>query len=186
MNLQKIFWVLRVLLYKPFLGKVGLPSYMGKPIYLSNPQKIFLGSRVRIYPGMRAETVGDGAKIVIGNNISIGQNFHVVSYCHELTIGDDTTVAGNVFITNCDHDYKGENNSVLENNILYKKTSVGKGCFIGNNVAILSGTKLGDGCIVGTNAVLKGDYPANSVIVGVPGKVIKRYTKEKSDDTSKN
>ncbi len=44
--------------------------------------------------------------------------------------------------------------------------------FIGINAIILMGTKIADNCIVGAGAVLSGNYPSNSVIVGNPAKVI--------------
>ena len=50
--------------------------------------------------------------------------------------------------------------------------SIGNNCFIGMNAIILMGTRIGDNCIVGAGSVVKGDFPANSVIAGNPGKVI--------------
>lgn len=182
MFLAKMCWGVRALFYKPLLGKIGIPSYIGKPIYISNFKRLFLGTKVRIYPGMRSETVNKRSTIKIGNNVSIGQNFHVVSYNDSLKIGNNVTIAGNVFITNCDHDYKGKGSSVLDNALIEKKTEINDDCFIGNNVSILAGTILGHGCIVGANAVLRGSYPPFSVVVGIPGKVIKRYEKGQNND----
>jgi acetyltransferase-like isoleucine patch superfamily enzyme len=152
-----------------------MPSYIGKPIYISRGKGISCGRRVRIYPGLRAELVNKDSYISIGDNASIGQNFHVVSYNDNLIIGNDVTIAGNVFITNCDHDYRGKGKSVLENELIGKHTEIGDGCFLGNNSVILAGTILGKGCVVGANSVLRGIYPENSVIAGAPAKVLKCY-----------
>lgn len=179
MNIVKMLWGVRAAFYKLKFKKIGLPSYIGKPIYISNKANIICGKKVRIYPGMRAEIGKDkNSQLNIGDNVSIGQNFHVVSQGSTLTIGNDVTVAGNVFITNCDHDYKGPHKSILENKLIMRNTEIGDSCFLGNNVAILAGTKLGKGCIVGANSVLRGEFSAYSVIVGVPGKIISTYTKE--------
>lgn len=178
MNFTKISWVLRSISYKIIFRKIGFPSYIGKPIYVSNWKNIVIGPRFRIYPGLRAEVVDRNSFLKIGKNVSIGQNFHIVSYNNELKIGDNVTIAGNVFITNCDHDYQGIHKSVLENKLISKKTTISDDCFIGNNAVILSGTFLGRGCVVGAGAVLKGEYPPYSVIVGVPGRVIKMYKKK--------
>lgn len=51
---------------------------------------------------------------------------------------------------------------------------IGSDVWIGANVTILKGAKIGDGCIVASGSVvLKGDYPAQSLIAGNPAKVVK-------------
>ena len=178
MNFAKLCWGVRAVFYKVRFKSIGIPSYIGKPIFISNTKNISCGKRVRIYPGMRVEIVDNNSFITIGNNVSIGQNFHIVSYNDNLTIGNDVVIAGNVFITNCDHDYKGPHASVLENQLIGRHTIIGNGCFIGNNAVILAGSELGAGCIVGANSVVRGIYPSNSVIVGAPAKEVKKYTKQ--------
>ena len=174
MILKKIFWVIRAILYK-FFTKVGLPSYIGKPIYISRISGLSIGKRVRIYPGIRAEIETKNASITIGNNTSIGQNFHVVSYISELYIGNNVTISGNVFITNCSHNYQEIGVHILEQPIKTEYTKIGDFCFIGYGAVIKAGTVLGKQCIVGSNSVLKGTFPDYSVIAGNPAKIIKRY-----------
>lgn len=155
-----------------------MPSYIGKPIFISNIKNIHFGRKVRIYPGLRAEIVDEKSSITVGNNVSIGHNFHAVSYNDNLSIGDDVVIAGNVLITNCDHYYKGPHDSVLENKLIGKHTEIGKGCFIGNNACILAGTVLGNNCVVGANSVVRGQFEDNSIIVGIPARTIKTYKRE--------
>lgn len=180
MNISKIAWCIRALIYKIVIKKVGFPSYIGKPVYLANPRNISLGTRCRIYPGLRAEIVDANSFLTIGNNVSIGQNFHVVSYGDNLTIEDDVTISGNVLISNCAHMYKNIGQHILEQPLIKEKTSIGKGCFIGFGVVIQAGTILGKQCIVGANSVVKGYFPDNCVIAGVPARIIKKY-----DDNTK-
>ena len=49
---------------------------------------------------------------------------------------------------------------------------IGPYCFIGPHSLIEAGTRLGRGCIVRAGSVLRGDYPAFSVIAGNPGRVL--------------
>ena len=95
-----------------------------------------------------------------------------------LVIGSRTTISGNVFITNIDHDYQHINEHIMNQDMIFKKTIIGENCFIGFGAAIQAGTILGKQCIVGTNAVIRGVYPDYSVIVGVPGRVVKQYNKK--------
>lgn len=178
MNITKLFWAVRAGAYKIFYHNIQMPSYIGKPIFISNIKGMKFGKRVRIYPGMRAEIVNADSRITIGDNVSIGQNFHVVSANSNLIIGNNVTIAGNVFITNCDHDYTGPNESVLDNELISKETVIGDGCFLGNNVAILAGTILGKKCVVGSNSVIRGVFLDGSIIAGAPGRVIKKINKD--------
>ena len=170
----RIFWIIRGLLYKPFFGKFKLPSYIGKPVFIKNFKRIFIGEKVRIFPGARIEVVGKKSSIVFEENISIGQNFHITS-CGNLTIGKNTTIAENVRITNIDHDYKEIGKHILEQAHLVKETRIGSNCFIGFGAVIQAGTITGKQCIIGSNSVVRGHFPDYCVIVGIPAKIVKRY-----------
>jgi acetyltransferase-like isoleucine patch superfamily enzyme len=171
--LFKIFWALRALLYRPLFKRIGFPSYIGKPVFLSGTRRISIGSRVRIFPNVRMEAVGKG-KIVIEDNCAIGQDFHVTAGS-ELVIKRGTTISGNVFITDIDHEYREPDVHIMDQTLIISETVIGENCFIGFGARIQAGTRLGRQCVVGTNAVVRGVYPDYSVIVGVPGRVIKRY-----------
>ncbi|MCT7635636.1 acyltransferase [Aliarcobacter butzleri] len=170
----KIFWILRGLLYKPFFGKFGFPSYIGKPIFIGNFKRIFIGNKVRIFPGARIEVVDENSSIVFEDNISIGQNFHITSGGN-LVIGKNTTFTENIMVTNIDHDYQEIDKHILKQKYIIKETKIGENCFIGYGAVIQAGTILGKQCIVGANAVVRGHFPDYSVIVGVPAKIVKRY-----------
>lgn len=175
MNIDKAFWFARTQMIKFQYGHIGKHSYIGKTLFVQRKKNLFIGNNVRIYPGMRAELTKENAEIHIGDNVSIGQNFHVVSYSSKLFIGKDTTISGNVFVTNVNHDYRRIGTHILDQDMLEDSTMIGENCFIGYGAVIMPGTILGRQCIVGANAVVSGVYPDYSVIVGVPGRIIKRY-----------
>lgn len=174
MEFRKVLWALRVLIYKPFFGKIGSMSYMGKPVSLIGTKNIYVGNRVRIYPGVRMEA-HNGGKIVINENCSIAQNFHITAEQEELIIEKNVTILGNVFITNIDHDYCDINRHILDQEWKVSTTRIGDGSFIGFGAAIQAGTVLGKHCIVGTNSVVRGHFPDYCVIVGAPGRIVKKY-----------
>jgi len=170
----KFFWFLRGLVYKPFFGRFVLPSYIGNPTYIGNFKAIFIGKRVRIFPHARLEVFGKQSSIIIENNVSIGQNLHIVS-AGSLIIGENSTLSANVFITNLDHEYNAIGEHILEQPLIVKETIIGKNCFIGYGVVLQAGTVLGKQCIIGSNSVVRGNFSDYSVIVGAPARVIKRY-----------
>lgn len=169
----KYVWALRALIYKPFFKHIGNMTYIGKPCFIEGRKRISVGNRTRIFPGIRMEAIGSG-EISIGDNCAIEQNVHITSG-GGLSIGDDVTILGNVCITNIDHEYQNIDQSVLEQSNIVSHTSIGQGSFLGYGSIIQAGTQLGKHCIVGANSVIRGEFPDYSVIVGSPGRIVKRY-----------
>ncbi len=177
MNLKKLKWHIGLMIKKPFFQKVGTFSYLGPSVSLIGAKNISIGNRVRIYPGNRMETYHNG-KIIIEDDCSIAQNFHITSAGSALIIGRKTTISGNTFITNIDHDYQKIGEHILSQDMILKETVIGENCFIGFGASIQAGTRLGKQCVVGTNAVVRGTFPDYSVIVGVPARIVKQYNEE--------
>ena len=176
----KLQWAVRALFNKLFFGKIGWRCYIGSPSFIAEKRALFLGNRVRIYPGMRTETL-DGGNIILGSNISIGQNFHVVAVKHSLKIGNNATISGNVFVSNCNHTFNDSNMSALETPLIVKDTNIGSNCFIGYGAVILPGTHLGNHCIVGANSVVKGIFPDNTLIAGNPARILKKFDEVRNE-----
>lgn len=174
--MNKIVWGMLALFYAPFFKKFSFPSHIGIPLFTFGLSGVSIGKRVRIMPGLRIETHKKGT-IILEDNISIGQNFHITS-AGNLIIGANTTILGNIFITNIDHDYQEIGKHILDQKMIVKETRIGKNCFIGYGAAIQAGTILGDQCVVGANAVVRGIFPDYSVIVGMPARVVKRYNQD--------
>ena len=172
--LYKFFWIFRAIFYKIFFKKVGFPSYIGKPIFLLGTKKISIGNKVRIFPMCRMEVHGEKSEIVIKDNVSIGQGFHIISG-GSLIIETGVLIAPNVFVNNMDNDYREIDVPVFDQKQIVKKTHIGENCFIGMGAFIQAGTTLGRQCIIGAGAVVKGVFPEYCVIVGNPARIIKRF-----------
>lgn len=170
----KFFWVFRAIFYKLFFKSIGFPSYIGKPLFLLGVNKISLGKKVRIYPLCRMEVHGEESEIIIKDNVSIGQGFHIISG-GRLIIESGVLMAPNVFVNNMDNDYHEIDVPVFDQKQIVKKTHIGENCFIGIGAKIQAGTILGKQCIVGASAVVKGVFPDYCVIVGNPARIIKRF-----------
>lgn len=174
--LYKIYWGIITLLYAPFFKKFSFPSHIGIPIFTLGLKKVVVEKRVRILPGVRIETHHEGT-ITFEENVSIGQNFHITS-AGNLIIGNNTTISGNVFVTNIDHEYSEIGVHILSQPMIVKETVIGPNCFLGFGAAIQAGTILGKHCVVGASAVVRGVFPDYSVIVGIPAIIVKRYNLE--------
>ena len=114
-------------------------------------------------------------KLLIEDNVQIGDRVQLAA-ASSLRIGSNTLMASNVFITDHDHGSSTVDSMFLHpasRPLSYSCVSIGKSCWIGQNVCILKGVSLGDNCIVAAGAVVTRSFPAFSVIGGVPAKLLK-------------
>ena len=51
---------------------------------------------------------------------------------------------------------------------------IGKGVWIGSGAKILPGVSIGDNAIVGAGAVVTKDVEANTIVVGMPAKPVRK------------
>ena len=174
--IQKSTWFIRAIFYSLFFKKFNLPSYIGKPCFISGTSRISIGSKVRIFPSIRMEVAKNGL-LSVGNNVAIAQNVHIT--CGEsITIGDGACIAANVCITDTMHSYDDISVNVLGQIDRYSETVIGEDCFIGFGAVINAGSQLGKHCIVGANSYVQGVFPDNCIIVGSPAKILKKFNVE--------
>tara|TARA_R110000796_G_scaffold71409_5_gene162200 strand:- start:69075 stop:69644 length:570 start_codon:yes stop_codon:yes gene_type:complete len=54
----------------------------------------------------------------------------------------------------------------------YAPIEIGDNCFIGTNAMITKGVMIGDHCLIGAGAVVTKNIPNNSIVFGVPAKIV--------------
>lgn len=160
-----IYTLIRFLGVKLFHGK----NFQTALVERFSPNVVFemnRGARVTFQKGVRVHSgtkikVRKNAQLTIGKDAKI--NYYCIIACHDrITIGDGTEFGPSVYLYDHDHDYRA---GLKENKFVAAPIEIGKNCWIGANTVILRGTKLGDGCVVGAGCIVKGEYPAGSVIV---------------------
>ena len=156
------------------IKKKGSSLEIGENVTLKSA---FLSNLVGLYQKCVIVTRTKDAHIKIGSHVGISGT--TIYARKEILIGDYTQIGGNVKIL--DNDFHPlevmARREDIKEEIAVKGVYIGKDCFIGVNSIILKGTALGDGCVVGAGAVVSGEFPAGSVIVGNPAKIIKTLGK---------
>lgn len=99
-------------------------------------------------------------KLTIGEGCFFNQNVMIVSK-EEIIIGRNVIAGPNVVIVDHDHDYK---RSDLKYTFKSAPIYIGDNVWLGANVTIMKGTSIGANSVVGAGAVLKGEYPENTLI----------------------
>ena len=110
-----------------------------------------------------------------GKNIHIGENVFINANCTMqdqggIFIGDNVLIGHNVTLATLNHDERPE----FRQNIYPKPIKIGDNVWIGSNVTILQGITIGNGAIIGANAVVTHDVPENTVVAGVPAKIMRK------------
>lgn len=97
-----------------------------------------------------------------------------------MKIGEKVLLSPNVYITDCDHEYRNIDIPVIDQGIVQRgqKVSIGEGSYIGINTVIVGNVKIGKHCVIGANSVVTKDVPDYCVAVGSPARVIKTIEKK--------
>ena len=144
-------------------------SALGKePIFFGNNVKI--GAYSRIITSTSFNNIGEYIKI--GNNVGLGE-FAYLGGGGGLEIGDDCIIGQYLSCHPENHFFNDNNILIRMQGVTRKGIKIGKNCWIGAKVTVLDGVTIGDNCVIAAGAVVTKSMPSNSVIGGVPAKVIK-------------
>ena len=106
---------------------------------------------------------GDNEPIVVGRNSNVQDG----CICHTdpgtpLLIGPDVTVGHMAVLHGC---------------------VIGAGCLIGIGAVVLNGAEIGENCLIAANTMVGENrrIPANSLVMGIPGKVVGEVSREQAE-----
>ena len=155
-NDPAISCTLEVLLYPCFKAciyyKISHYFYVKKHFFIARyiSEKAKRKTGIEIHPGAiigQGLFIDHGTGVVIGETAIIGDN---VTMFHGVTLGGTGK-------------QKGKRHPTIGNNV-----------FIGCGAKILGNITIGDYSKIGANAVILKDVPANSTVVGIPGRIVKK------------
>ena len=110
-----------------------------------------------------------------GKNIHVGENVFINSGCKMqdqggIRIGDDVLIGHNACLLTLNHELDPENRQDMYPKPIHIKSRA----WLGSNVTVLPGVTIGEGAVVAAGAVVTKDVDANTIVAGVPAKVIRK------------
>lgn len=149
----------------------------GERITIGANSLIGSGSELLVYAKHFARPLD--SKLVIGSHVRITARCRITC-AGTITIGNDTLLAPDVFITDHNHGMDPEaKGGYSPQNITIKDVNIGEGVWLGQRVCVLPGVAIGDHSIIGANSVVTRDIPPYMIAVGAPAKVIKTWNSDR-------
>ncbi|MFC1632015.1 acyltransferase [Candidatus Omnitrophota bacterium] len=138
--------------------------------HIASVSQMKKGENYRIHPT---------ASLRCGRSISLGENSHINQYCciwasenSRIVLGDNLLMGPGVKIFSSNHSAK-LGIPMNQQEWVEKDVLIGNDVWLGANVVVVPGVKIGDGSLVAAGAVVTKDVPENSIVGGVPAKLIK-------------
>lgn len=132
---------------------------------------IIIGDRSVIHEYCLINTRGGAFKI--GSDSSINA-FSKLSCKGTVTIGNGVRIGSHFSLVASSHVFKDSNQPIFKQGIESKGIIIEDNVWIGTKVVILDGVNIGKNSIIAAGAVVNNNVPENSIVAGVPAKVIKK------------
>ena len=148
-------------------------------IYEFEGKKPDIAKTAFIFPS--ATVIGD---VKIGSNCFIAPNAVLRGDWGYIEIGDGSNVQDTCVIHSVPDEgtILGEDCHIGHGAVIHQ-AELGKHVLVGKNAVIMNWTKIGDDCIIGSGCVVpqKKVIESNSLVIGVPGKVIGKISKDQKE-----
>lgn len=148
--------------------------------------KSYEGKAPVVDGGFVAEDVSLIGDVKIGKNASIWYGVVLRGDVDKIIIGENTSIQDNS-VAHCATDIPTiiGDNCVVGHNAVIHSCTVEEGCLIGMGAVLLDGCHIGKGSIVAAGSVVSPGkvIPPNSMVMGVPGRVVRELTEQDTEAT---
>ncbi|HUY43019.1 MAG TPA: acyltransferase [Acidimicrobiales bacterium] len=145
--------------------------------YLSIGEGTLIGPNVCLSAGIAPEQEMLHAPVIsIGKRCVIGRGSHLVGHW-SIELGDEIQTGPYVYVTDQNHSYEDPESPIGWQTPKESAVKIGSGSWLGAHVVILPGTELGRNTVVAAGAVVRGHFPDQVVLGGVPARVLRHYVK---------
>jgi acetyltransferase-like isoleucine patch superfamily enzyme len=121
-----------------------------------------------------------GRNIELGDGVFLNRDVMLDDRA-ALTIGDHAMVAAGVVIETHTHVYDDFSLPFPHSGRIPAPVHIGSNTLIGYKVAVMAGVNIGSRCVVAANSVVTKDVPDQTIVGGVPARVIKTIVPRPGD-----
>ena len=152
--------------------------------------RTLLGKTPRIAPCVRcAENAAVLGDVTLGEHVSLWYSCTLRGDVDAISVGEGTNIQDGCVI-HCGYEAPTRigRNVVVGHGAIVHGCTVEDGCLIGMGATVLDGAVIGAGSLVGAGALVSGGkiIPPGSMVLGVPGRVVRRLTEQEQQDILDN
>jgi maltose O-acetyltransferase len=125
-----------------------------------------------LWTGSHFRVFGSGS-LRMGCGVTIGNSSTITAH-GPIVIGNNFLCSSHVVMNSGTHD-------ILSRQPRPTRICIGNDVWVGTRATIIGDTNIGNCCVVAAGAVVKGDFPANSLLAGVPAKVVRMLEPPSAD-----
>lgn len=193
-KLEQLYHLARSAALKKQFKAVGENSKIsGEGLILHEPKNISLGDDVtvnhhtQLYAENSSITVGNktyinqqalifalNGKVSVGENTYINHHSELIAKKSKISIGNNVLIGMYSIITTTSHDTSPKAIPIRKQEETYKDVTIEDDVWLGARVIVLQGVRIGKGAVVAAGAVVTKDVEPNTVVGGVPAKLIKK------------
>lgn len=185
-------------LLRGFFCFFRMDCFKGKNSSIRCKNKVIFGKWLNIAENVHMNALSHKG-IEFGTSVSIGRNsriectgsfatlgvgFKCGDYCGlgtdcfygaagGIEIGNNVIIGNYVSMHSENHNFERLDIPIRLQGVNHKGIIIGNDCWIGAKVTVLDGAKIGSGTVIAAGSVVRGEFPDNVVIAGVPARIIK-------------
>ena len=130
-----------------------------------------VGERFRVDIGVKISNPG---LVTFGHDCFVGADTIILAHQATITIGNNVLIAPQVLMVTRNHRFENWQIPIRQQGYEYAPITIEDDVWIGFRAIILPGVTIGSGSVIAANAVVTKDVEPNSIVGGVPAKLIQK------------
>lgn len=155
---------------RALLGGLGDGAQIGLSVRIIHPHAFRIGAGLFLGDHAILQGRHDG-RCTIGDRVWVGPQAFLDA--RDLVIGDCVGIGPGVRVLGAQHSGEPLDRPVIETDQEAGPVRIESWADVGTGAIVLPGVTIGRGAIVGAGAVVTRDVPANSIVAGVPARVLR-------------